>query len=792
MTPDLLALLQSHLADRYDLERELGGGGMSRVYLARDRELERPVVIKVLAPELGQHIDRERFQREILTSAVLQHPQIVPVYHAGAAGDLRYYVMPYLAGESLADVLHRQGALAADEVLRLLMPLARALAYAHREGVVHRDVKPGNILLSNGEPVLADFGIAKVLRGDGDSTGLTSAGMSIGTVTYMPPEQVVADSTIDGRADVYSLAAVGYEMLTGSPPFTGTPAQVMSAHVVQAVPPLAARAPNAPAALCDALMRGLAKDAASRPDATAFAALLEAAARGDGGTGAAAARAAPRSSRLVVGALFAVAVVGVVAWWQRGGSGPAPAAERPTVAVLPFELIGLGDDAYLSAGVTDEVMTGLAELPDLRVLSRTTVQAYQTSGFTPMQYGEEADVRALVEGSVQRSGDRVRVSARLVDTRDGSAVWADRYEHALTDLFETQRAISAAVTAALRDRLGLRVASDERASYRADPAAYDQFLRARYAQRDRGEAGLRDAVARFSDAARRDAAFARAFAGIAEAAALLPLYSNVRVADVADTIRASALRAIALDSLLATPHVALGLLEKGLGRWTESEHALREAVRLAPDDGAAQQALGELLFTLGEFDASRAALERAALIEPTDEAIVSEFAWALLLNDAVDSAARTVARVEDAAPRNPLVAFAAAMVAERQGDQARSVALLRLAAVTPVPFFQGALARALRLHGAAREAEAIEGTLDTLSAGGAAFARAVSRLTTTDAQRFERLAQAAAEADPFVLMLPLRSWWYDPARDDPRFRDFAADLGLPPSSWRARPGGAQR
>ncbi len=271
---NLVEVLRSELADRYTIERELGGGGMSVVFLALERTLDRRVVIKVLPPELGQSVNVDRFTREIATLATLQHPQIVPIYSAGQAGDVLYYVMPYLAGESLAARLSREGPLSATEVMRLLTPLARALAFAHREGVVHRDIKPDNILLAQGEPVLADFGIAKVLR-DGAAHGtLTSAGMSIGTVTYMAPEQVLADPAIDGRADVYSLAAVGYELLSGSVPFSGTPQQVMSAHVVKTPPLLSDIAPSTPAALQQVIMRGLAKEMTDRPTSDEFAQLL--------------------------------------------------------------------------------------------------------------------------------------------------------------------------------------------------------------------------------------------------------------------------------------------------------------------------------------------------------------------------------------------------------------------------------------------------------------------------------------------------------------------------------------
>jgi serine/threonine-protein kinase len=608
--------------------------------------------------------------------------------------------------------------------------------------------------------------------------------MSIGTVTYMPPEQVAADPNVDGRADVYSLAAVAYELLAGTPPFTGSPAQVMSAHVIQPAPPLRDRAPGVPAVLAAAIMAGLAKDPADRPDADRFAAEVDAAGRGGTGEVAVGGRFVPSRAATRFFALGAAALVmAALGWWLSGASRTASAAE-PTIAVLPFETIGATDDAYLSAGVTDELMTGLAQVPGIRVLSRASIRAYADSAFTPAAYAVRFGVRALVEGTVQRVGGQLRVSARLIDVRDGSAIWSERYDRAVEDVFRTQQEISGAVAAALSTRLGI-AAGGPRMDYVADPVAYDLFLRGRFAMRERGEAGLRRAMALFSKSAERDPAFARAHAGIAEAAALLPIYSAEPRRDVADTLRASAARAVARDSLLATPHVALGLLEKGLGNWDAGERELGIALRLDPNDPSAHQSLGELQFTLGRFAESRASLERAARLEPTDASIVAEFAYSLVQVGATDSAARTVARAATAAPRNPFVAYTQGVVAETQGDVVAASRYFRTAAeAAPLPFFRGALARALAVAGDAQGAAALRGELDALGdAPGATFARVIAGLPFESPDLlFVGLRRAVDERDPFVLMLPFRVAWYDRVRGDRRLAEIAAQLGLPPLS----------
>ena len=618
--------------------------------------------------------------------------------------------------------------------------------------------------------------------------------MSIGTVTYMPPEQVVADPSIDGRADVYSLAAVAYELLTGEPPFTGTPAQVMSAHVVKAPADLAGRLPSRP---------GVRRGHHARPGegtrTTSRRRVVRRHARRGAraaGIGIASATIGGPARRVASGDGWRQPWVLRRSPWSprwsgvpRGASASTAHAATPAIAVLNFEMIGPRDDAYLSAGVTDEITTGLAQLQGMRVLSRTTVRALADSNFTAADYAAKAGVRALVEGSVQRAGEQLRVSARLVDTRDGSAIWSDRYERALTDVFRTQQEISTAVAGALSRHLGL-AGSAPRREYVADPVAYDLYLRARFALRERGEGALRQAMALFSEAAVRDPAFARAHAGIAEAAALLPIYSAVSRHAVADTVRASAARAIAHDSLLAAPHVALGLLEKGLGRWAEGERELVAALRLDPNEASAHQNLGELYYTLGRFADSRQALARAAGLEPTDATIAAEFAYMLAQTGTRDSAWRVVTRAAAVAPHNPFVSYTQGVLAEMDGELLRSARHMGAAATAaPLPFFVGAHARALLLAGDSAGAAAGRAKLAAQArAPGVAFGRVIAGLANDPPDvLFAGLARAAEERDPFVLLLPLKVAWYNRLRGDARFAALAARLGLPPESVASAP-----
>ncbi|HKV75787.1 MAG TPA: protein kinase, partial [Gemmatimonadales bacterium] len=321
---DLPDRLQVVLGPNYRIIRELGGGGMSRVFLAEETKLGRQVVIKVLPPEMGAAVNTERFEREIQLAARLQHPHIVPLLTAAASGDVLYYIMPYIAGESLRAKLAREGELPVAEAAKILREVVDALSYAHRNGVVHRDIKPDNVLLSDGHAVVTDFGVAKAVSASSGSS-LTSLGVALGTPAYMAPEQAAADPHVDHRADIYAVGALAYEMLSGRTPFTAPTAQaLLAAHITQTPEPVTKHRTAVPVALNNLLMRCLEKRAADRwQSAAELLGQLEAYATPSTGgmtpTGTAPAvssgteEAIRKSHPLRVGLLFAAAAVGVLA-----------------------------------------------------------------------------------------------------------------------------------------------------------------------------------------------------------------------------------------------------------------------------------------------------------------------------------------------------------------------------------------------------------------------------------------------------------------------------------------------
>jgi len=476
--PEVLAKLREALAGRYEIERELGRGGMATVYLARDVQHDRPVAVKVLHPDLAASLGAERFQREIKLAAGLQHPHILGVYDSGNADGNLWFTMPFVEGQSLRDRLNREGQLPINEAVRICREAALALDFAHRHGVVHRDIKPDNILLIDGQAMVADFGIARAIGASGGES-LTQTGMSVGTAGYMSPEQATGESRIDARTDVYALGCVLYEMLAGEPPFTGPTAQAVIARAITETPrPLTSVRQAITPKLANAVSRALAKAPADRP-ATAgeFARDLESAVTVEIPH---ASVSAPSRNRLVglgVGALIVVALAVAGVLWNRD---TASATVR-RIAVLPFENEGAAGDEYFADGMTDEVRSRLASITGIQVTARASSSQYKKTAKTPKDIGKELSVQYLLTGTVRWSKEngvnRVRVTPELIQVSNLASKWSQAYDTVLSNVFDVQSTIATQVAQALN----VALAPPEAARLAQKPTtsldAYDEFLK---------------------------------------------------------------------------------------------------------------------------------------------------------------------------------------------------------------------------------------------------------------------------------------------------------------------------
>ncbi|HVH11351.1 MAG TPA: protein kinase [Gemmatimonadales bacterium] len=708
--PEPPVALVDALGDRYAIERELGRGGMATVYLVRDLKHDRQVALKVLAPELGALLGRERFLREIRTAAQLQHPHILPVFDSGEAAGLLWYTMPYVEGESLRDLLRRKGKLEVSEAVRLGQDIAGALQAAHDHGVIHRDVKPENVLLSHGEALVGDFGIARTARASsGDQ--LTQTGLSLGTPAYMSPEQGVGERDLDGRSDIYALGCLLYELLAGRPPYTGpTPGALLLQHAGEPIPPLRRARPDVPGSLEAVVAKAMAKDPAER-FATADAlrqALASGASAGPPALAATALRrrlAAP--ARLLVPAVLGALVL-VVAFIYLA---PKPTPTRNLVAVLPFDNLGDPADQYFADGLTDEITSRLASVSGLGVISRTSAARYRGSGKTVKQIGQELGAAYILEGSVRWDkapgrNSRIRVTPELISTADDSHLWADRYDAEFADVFDVQSRIAEQVTTAL----GITLGPAERRALATRPttnlSAYDAFLRGGAAMPSdfaiggpRIVSGLERAAAYYTQAVQLDSSFALAYATLGWTRLFLAFYQiapaeNLRVAEAAIG------RALALAPDLGSAHAAAGYYQLLIAR--DTGQALREfdralesrpndadlltaiaaaerpirgprgralayaerALVLNPNSTFAGLILAEIYLDLGRFGAAEQLYDRIIDRDPTSTGPYVMKALVYLLRDGDTVGARAVVRGA-AARVDSLAVITAALTAPR-------------------------------------------------------------------------------------------------------------------------------
>jgi serine/threonine-protein kinase len=422
---ELFDRLQAALGTAYRIEKELGGGGMSRVFVAEETRLARRVVIKVLPPDLALEIRMDRFNREIQLSASLQHPHIVPLLAAGGADDLLYYTMPFVEGEALRSRLSREGELPVRDAVRLLKDVADALAYAHARGVVHRDIKPDNVLLSGQHAVVADFGVAKAVSQAKTEGGLTSVGVALGTPAYMAPEQAAGDPNIDARADIYSFGAMAYEMLTGRAPFAGlAPHQMLAAHVTEPVVAITDRRPTLQPALAELVMSCLEKNPADRPQsANDLLRALEGMGTPSGSLAATSPVATvrhvlrrPRNRWLALGALVALLLF---AGWITLTPRTAVALDANRVAIAPFDVLGGSELALWREGLVDILSRSLDGAGPLRTVSPTMVVrrwSGRSDAASAQALGHATGARTVVFGGLVAAGtDSVRLTATVLD-----------------------------------------------------------------------------------------------------------------------------------------------------------------------------------------------------------------------------------------------------------------------------------------------------------------------------------------------------------------------------------------
>jgi serine/threonine protein kinase/cytochrome c-type biogenesis protein CcmH/NrfG len=626
---DLKEQLQRTLSGTYTLERELGGGGMSRVFLAEEVRFRRKVAIKLLPADFAGTINAERFEREIQMVARLQHTNILPLLTAGEAGGLLYYTMPFVEGESLRERISREGRLPVAESLRIASEVADALACAHRGGLVHRDIKPENILLSAGHAVVADFGIAKAIAASrtmptdpNDEVSLTQVGTSLGTPAYMSPEQAVGEQDLDGRTDIYSLGCTLYEMIAGCPPFSGTSAPAVIAKRFTHTPSLLRTLNSA----IPVEVERLVARATEREPANRFA----------------------TADQLLAALSSAIAAP----------SGRLDVDDTPSVAVLPFaNLSANADDEYFSDGMTDEVMNTLSHLQGIRVAARTSSFAFKGQRVDLREVARQLGVQSILEGSVRRAGSRVRISVQLVSATDGLQIWSDKYDRELADVFALQDEIAAAIGQALQRELAggtaiptrippAQVARPPRGPI--NPAAYDVYLRGRFLFEQHQPL---DAIGAFERAIALEPDFALAHTGYSWANMLAANLNMLPAATGFPRAREAAERALALEpdqpeALLTQAFVAWWFDWDMSRAWDLNERVLA----LAPGFSNAHELRALILVAGGRFEEGVESIEYAYALDPLSNFMLYDLGLTL---NAAGKPARVIEVVREALLRTP-------------------------------------------------------------------------------------------------------------------------------------------
>lgn len=720
---------------------------MATVYLARDQrpELERPVAIKVLHPQFSSAQAVERFLREVRVAGNLVHPNIVPLLDYGKADDLPYYVMPYYAGGSLRDRLLREQQLPIEEAIQIACDVLAALEYANSRGIVHRDIKPDNILFSGDRPMVADFGIARAVTAA--SEPLTDEHDLIGTPAYMSPEQCQGGS-LDGRSDIYSLGCVLYEMLTGSVPFDGfSPQTIIARQLVDPVPPIRTVRPAVSLGGERAVLKALAKVPADRhTSAREFAEALR----------------------------------------RRISLADEVVAE--SVAVLPFDNLSAepGSD-YFSDGITGEIINALSHVAGLHVAAPTSSFAFRGKAVNLEEVGEKLHVATVVRGSVQRAGTYLRVTVQLNNVADGFLRWSERYDREVreaTDVFSVQDEIARAVSGRLLASLGGAVHETLAEPPTKNLDAYNLYLQGRYHWAQRG-LGLKKALDFFGQALARDQNYASAHAGLADCCILLAEYGAVSPGTVLPNARAAIQRALELAPDLAEAHCASGELALGFDwDWMRGARDLRRAIELSPRYAAAHYRLALYLgLVAGEFPEAATHARRAVELDPLAPLPHAQLGVVLMAAGRYEEAIATLQHATELGPAMLVPYLSLGVLYNHVGRTKEAIECLETAAAASgrQPASLTALAACYRSQGSTDQVQAIYEELSARSRGGyiqrstlGMAAAAAGRLD----EAFELLERACDDRD-YILIYSKRHLGFSALQADPRMAAIHRRIGFP-------------
>ena len=756
----------------YEVTALIGAGGMGEVYRATDTRLGRDVALKVLHHGFSADADRlRRFELESRATAALNHPNILAVFDVGAHDGAPYYVAELLEGETLRDVL-RKGRLSLARAVDYAIQIATGLQTAHEKGIVHRDLKPENVFATDdGRIKILDFGVAKLTRPDGMAYATV-----VGTSGYMSPEQVLGDA-VDARTDIFSLGAVLHEMITGSRWYdrgreqeksTAASPSPDAARVLKIASQCLDKLPDARFASCRELIAAL-SEVQRREIAPA---------RGSG-----------LRTTLAATAFVLLAVsLAVAAWIAFRPQAPAGFTQIQSVAVLPLaSLSNNPDDEIFADGMTGALITNLAKIRALRVVSRTSVMQYRNTKKSVPQIGKELNVDAVVEGSIERVGQRVRISAQLIRTANDQHLWADSYDRDARDVLLLQSEVAQSVAREVR----VTLTPDERArvatARTVDPVAYELYLKARVAWNERTEGAIKRAIAYLNEAIARDPSYAAAYSGLADCYLSLGFSFDVGSLPPRDAIpqaKGAALRALSLDDSLAEAYSSLAYAKLNYDwDWQGAEADFRRALALNPGSAEAHHWYSHLLVSSGRLDESLAESDRALALDQLNPIINVHVGWNRFFARQYDQALLPLARTIELDPNFGLAYWYRGLTYEQQRKYPDALREMRKGAA----LITGNIVVSAdigHVYAAAGDADAAARVIRELQQESAhryvsPFEIGLIYVGLGDTRRaFEWLEKAYSERSDLLVYLKVDPR-LDPIRNDRRFIDLVGRVGIP-------------
>ena len=593
----------------YKILEKLGEGGMGVVYKAEDTKLERTVALKFLPPGLTRTAEwKERFLREAQAVAALAHSNICTVYEINESEDQAFIAMEYIEGHSLAEKIEK-GSLELEEAVSIALRVVEGLKHAHKKGIVHRDIKPANIMVAeDGQVKIMDFGLAKLAG----KTRLTKTATIMGTVAYMSPEQARGDSAVDYRTDVWSLGVLLYEMLTGALPFDAeTDTGVIYKIVHEGPEPISSLRSDIPSALQDAIQKMLQKNPQNRyRDVMPLIADLESV-----------------KSRMVT----------------------VTTKSTPSIAVLPFMNMSADpEQEYFCEGMSEELINALTQLEGLQVVSRTASFQFKGKGHDLREIGRKLNVDSVLEGSVRKAGNRVRITAQLVNIADGYHLWSEKYDREMEDIFAIQDEISEAIVGMLK----VKLLKDEKAKLArkqtVDLEAYNLYLKGRWFWNYFTAEKLTKAIECFKQSVEKAPDYAPAYAGLADSYISLPFFGPFLPKEAHAKAKEAALKALEIDDTLAGAHSALASIKMHFDwDWEGSEREFKRAIELNPSYAHAHQSYAYLLLYTTRFDEALKEIKRARELDPLSLTIGCDEGLMLALagryDQAIESLENTIA-----------------------------------------------------------------------------------------------------------------------------------------------------